>query len=268
MKEESLALVENIPDPTRKLNLLREYLQAFALRSLHESEAFNAVAFVGGTALRFLYNVPRFSEDLDFSVIDHSRYKPENWLKKLKRDMTLAGYECTISWKSRNTVNVAWIRVSGLLYLAGIGSRIEQNLSIKLEFDTRPPLGALLERTVINRHLTFALAHYALESLFSGKLHALVTRGHPKGRDWYDLVWFGGQRPAVSPNITLLQNALDQTEGTKTFSAEQWPTYLKKKLAEIDVATLAEDVNAFLERPEDRLLITRDSLLSILKKYG
>lgn len=52
MKEEALALVAAIEDPTRGLNLLREYLQAFALRSLHESEVFTRIAFVGGTALR------------------------------------------------------------------------------------------------------------------------------------------------------------------------------------------------------------------------
>ena len=120
---------------------------------------------------------------------------------------------------------------------------------------------------MINRHLTFVLAHYALDSLFAGKLHALVTRGYPKGRDWYDLVWFGGQRPPVSPNLIMLQNALDQTQGIKKFVAKQWPSYLESRLADMDTAELAEDVNAFLERPEDRRLITRENLLSVLKNY-
>ncbi|MCK5795636.1 MAG: nucleotidyl transferase AbiEii/AbiGii toxin family protein, partial [Deltaproteobacteria bacterium] len=83
MKEEALALVAAIDDPARRLNLLREYLQAFALRSLHESEAFMKIAFVGGTALRFLHGLPRFSEDLDFSLTDSQGYEPERWLRKL-----------------------------------------------------------------------------------------------------------------------------------------------------------------------------------------
>ena len=64
MKEEALALVRGVTDPGQALNRLREYLQVFVLRSFHESEAFRPLAFVGGTALRFLHGLPRFSEDL------------------------------------------------------------------------------------------------------------------------------------------------------------------------------------------------------------
>lgn len=68
MKDELLGDVAKVENPTQKLNLMREYLQAVALRSLHESEAFKNLAFVGGTALRFIYSLARFSEDLDFSL--------------------------------------------------------------------------------------------------------------------------------------------------------------------------------------------------------
>ena len=87
MKEESLALIEGMTDPGQARNRLREYLQAFALRSFHESEAFRAVAFVGGTALRFLHNLPRFSEDLDFSLVSEAGYAGRDWMAKLKRDL-------------------------------------------------------------------------------------------------------------------------------------------------------------------------------------
>ena len=82
MREEIIVLVKELADPTRKLNLLREYLQAFVLRSLHESEAFVHLSFVGGTALRFLFNLPRFSEDLDFSLETPEGYEPIKWMKK------------------------------------------------------------------------------------------------------------------------------------------------------------------------------------------
>lgn len=92
MKEQALEIVANIADPGEKLNRLREYLQAFALRSLHESEAFQCLSFVGGTALRFLYNLPRFSEDLDFSLEKAQNYVPEKWLSKLRRDLEFSGF--------------------------------------------------------------------------------------------------------------------------------------------------------------------------------
>ena len=74
MKEKALLLVKDIVDPTYKLNILREYLQAFTLRSLHESKAFQCLSFVGGTSLHFLFDLPRFSEDLDFSLENPQGY--------------------------------------------------------------------------------------------------------------------------------------------------------------------------------------------------
>ena len=90
MKEQAIDLVQIVQAPAEKLNILREYLQAFVMRSLHESEAFACLSFVGGTALRFVYDLPRFSEDLDFSLEEPTGYDPLQWLKKLKRDMTLS----------------------------------------------------------------------------------------------------------------------------------------------------------------------------------
>ena len=71
------------------------------MRSLHESEASRAIVFVGGTALRFLENLPRFSEDLDFSQVSFDGYEPVSWLRKLKRDLHLAGFDSTVRWIDR-----------------------------------------------------------------------------------------------------------------------------------------------------------------------
>lgn len=74
MKDHALALTEKATDRGQALNTLREYLQALVLRSFYESEAFRNLAFVGGTALRFLHGLPRFSEDLDFSLVSPAGY--------------------------------------------------------------------------------------------------------------------------------------------------------------------------------------------------
>ncbi len=207
MRDEAITIAAGTDDPARGLNLLREYLQAFVLLSLHESEAFRNLAFVGGTALRFLENLPRFSEDLDFSLMDENGYDPERWFGKVRRDLERSGFDCTVTFNSKNIVNVSWIRFSGLLAQAGLASRQEQKLSIKLEIDTRPPGGAEVQQTVVVRHLTFALRHYGISSLMAGKLHALVTRGYPKGRDWFDLVWYRGHRPPVEQDARSARTA-------------------------------------------------------------
>jgi hypothetical protein len=264
MRDEALALVAGIDDPARKLNLLREYVQAFVLRSLHESEAFRTMAFVGGTALRFLSNLPRYSEDLDFSLVDEQGYEPLRWLKKTKAELDLAGFECTMRWNERKTVNAAWLGLPGLLHQAGLATSPLRKLSVKLEIDTRPPAGAGLARTVVNRHLTFVVCHYDKSSLMAGKVHALLARSYPKGRDWFDLVWYRAHRPPIEPNVELLQNALDQTRGPGRFAADGWRRLLQDRLAQLDVEALAGDVRAFLERPEDRALLTRESLSAAL----
>jgi hypothetical protein len=265
VKDEALALVAGIADPAQKLNLLREYLQAFTLRALSESEAFVHLAFVGGTALRFLYGLPRFSEDLDFSLEDERGYEPVRWLEKLKRDLSLAGYEPELSWNPRKVVQDAWIRLPVILHEAGIAGRPEQKLSIKLEIDTRPPAGAQTEMEVLQRHVLFTVRHHDLESLMAGKVHALLTRPYTKGRDWYDLLWYYARRPRVEPNLTLLQNALDQTQGRGVYDASGWREQLKSKLDELDEARMIEDVRFFLERAEDVRLMTRASFERLLK---
>ena len=264
MRDAVLALVEELEDPAQRLNLLREYSQASVLRSLHESEAFQNLSFVGGTALRFLFDLPRFSEDLDFSLENPEGYDPVKWLKKVQRDLTLAGFSVTVNWNDRKTVNTAWIRFGDILKDAGISDRVGQKLSIKLEVDTRPPEGAVLESRLVNRHMIFALRHHELPSLMAGKIHALLTRSYPKGRDWYDLAWYRALRPPTAPNLTLLQNSLNQTQGAGEIDASIWKEHMRARLDTLDELELARDVTAFLERREDAALLTQQNLRSIL----
>lgn len=264
MKEEALSLVADVADPAGKLNLLREYVQALTLRSLHESGAFLNLAFVGGTALRFMAALPRFSEDLDFSLHQADGYQPGLWIKKVKTDLTLAGFEVSVSWNERAPVHKAWIQTAGILKEAGLAAMPQQNLSIKLEIDTRPPSGAVLERSLISRHRLFALQHYDLASLMAGKIHALITRNYPKGRDWYDLLWYRGRRPPLEPNLVLLKNALHQTLGNASPEAHDWKQLVRTRLAGLDPQKLVEDVAPFLERPEEIDLLTSENFCAIL----
>ena len=264
MKEQALELARKVESPAEKLNILREYLQAFAMRSLHESEAYTCLSFVGGTALRFAFGLPRFSEGLDFSLEDPVGYEPLRWMEKLKRDMTLAGFDTTLNWNDRKTVHTAWIKVAGLLKDAGLSAMANQNLSIKLEIDSCPPAGAQSVRTVINRHFMFAVRHHSLPSLMAGKIHALMTRKYSKGRDWYDLLWYLSRRPSTEPNLVLLQNALDQTQNEGTFSARDWREMLSTKVLGMDFSKLLQDVEPFLERPQDASLLTAAHIRTLM----
>ena len=264
MKEEALSLLKDLADPAEKVNLLREYVQSQSLRSLHESEAFVNLAFVGGTALRFVYHLPRFSEDLDFALASADGYKPEAWLKKLKNDLTLARFDVSVKWNDQSTVHKASIKIGQLLHDAGLAAMKDQKLSIQLEIDTRPPAGARSERTLITRYAMLSIRHYDLPSLMAGKIHALLTRKYAKGRDWYDLLWYLGKRPPVMPNLEQLQNALNQTQGEPAMEAGLWKRHLTESLDHLDGSALAADAGPFLEYRKDAALLTQENIRSVL----
>lgn len=264
MKDEALSLVADIQDPAQKLNRLREYLQALTLRSLHESEAFVNLSFVGGTALRFVYDLPRFSEDLDFSLHKTEDYQPVKWIKKLKHDLVLGGFNPRVTWNDKTVVHKSWIKIPEIMHDAGLAGLRQQNLSIKLEIDTRPPTGQVIQKTIVTRHRLLALQHYDLPSLMAGKVHALTTRKYPKGRDWYDLIWYCGRRPPMEPNLTLLQNALNQTQGKDAPDATAWRRTLRTRIRNIDDQKLVTDVAPFLEHPEEADLLRTEHVLSVL----
>lgn len=265
MKEQALTLVRDISDPGQKLNKLREYLQAFILRSLHESEAFRPLAFVGGTALRFLHDLPRFSENLDFSLVSRDGYAGTEWLAKVKRDLVLAGFNAQVTWNDRKVVHTGWIRVEGLLHESGLSGMPEEKLSIKLEIDTCPPFGGNCQRQVISRYTSFFVQYYDLPSLLAGKLHAVITRKYSKGRDWYDLLWYLSQRPPVEPNVGMLQQALNQTQGAGVCDAVRWRALVHTRMESLAMDAVLDDVRPFLEHPQDATLLTRDNLLELVK---
>ena len=265
MKEQALALVREASDPGQGLNRLREYLQILVLRSLHECEAFRPLAFVGGTALRLLHNLPRFSEELNFSLVSAEGYAGRDWMAKVKRDLTLAGLDPLVTWNDRKVVHTGWIRLAGVLREAGLSAMPNEKLAIKLEIDTRPPAGAGCERRIVSRYMTFLLQYYDLPSLLAGKLHAVLSRRYAKGRDWYDLLWYLSQRPPVAPNVGLLQHALDQTRKAESFDARSWRKLVRVRLESLDMRAIADDVRPFLERSEDAALLTRDNLLELVQ---
>ena len=133
--------------------IVREYLQARVLENLQENGAFVNWAFVGGTALRFLYSMPRFSEDLDFSLVRAG--VEDNFtelMKKTKGVFETEDYKLTIKAKIEKTVKSAFLKFEGLLYEIGLSPHRYETISIKVEIDTNPPSGAGFETSVVRRH--------------------------------------------------------------------------------------------------------------------
>ena len=266
MKDRALQLAGEAPSGQQR-NVLREYVQAHVLYSLQSARAFERIAFVGGTTLRFLYGLHRFSEDLDFSLEHAEGYSFSRLLDTVQSDLANAGFDVTMHPHEGVPIHSAFIRLPGLLYEAGLSPHRAEKLSVKIEIDTRPPVGATTKTTLINRHFLLALTHYDIPSLMAGKLHALLARPYTKGRDIYDLLWYLSRPDGAEPNIRMLQNALTQTGyNGPHVTAENWREVIADKIAELDFSKIAEDVGPFLERPEDRALLTREIVLSTLRQ--
>lgn len=247
--------------------LVREYLQARILQSLQDRGMFLRWAFLGGTALRFLYAIPRFSEDLDFSLMTSggdSGFRPA--LEEVKRALAAEGYRIEVKVSDRKTVASAWVRFPGLPHELGLSPHEAQTLSVRVEVDTCPPAGAGIETTVVRRHITLHLCHYDRASLLAGKLHAILSRTWAKGRDLYDLAWYLADRNWPAPNLKLLNATLTQT-GWKgpVMTATNWRPELLCRIEGLDWEKARADVRPFLERSGDLGLVALDVLRSLLK---
>jgi hypothetical protein len=269
VKERLKDLVRASAGPTEGRNRIREYLQAEILGSLQRSGAMVPLAFQGGTALRFLYSIRRFSEDLDFALERPERgYDFRKILKTAQSDLSQEGYAIDVRVSDQRVVHNAFLRFPGLLSDLGLSPHANEVFSIKLEVDTRPPAGADLTTTLVRRHLTLRLQHHDPASLLAGKLHAILQRPYPKGRDIYDLIWYLSDPAWPPPNLILLNNALAQT-GWKQgpLEPDNWRGAVRERLEEVDWTRIVADVRPFLESPSEVSLLSRESLDLLLKRW-
>ncbi|MBI4243915.1 MAG: nucleotidyl transferase AbiEii/AbiGii toxin family protein [Planctomycetes bacterium] len=267
MKDYVLELVSQQTGLNAKLNIMREYLQAYVLKVMHNEGVFRTTAFLGGTALRFLYNLPRFSEDLDFSIVKKDGYKFVELVKKLRNELILAGYDISVSYNEKKTVQHAFFKFGGLMYETGISPLKDQKFSIKIEIDTNPPEGAILKTDVVNKYFPISFLSYDISSLFTGKLNALLCRGYTKGRDFFDIGWYLSKWRDLTPNMTLLQNGLKQTGWKKEMPTENnWRDFLYEVVKGANWKKVEQDVKNFLENPSDMNVFNKENVLKLILK--
>ncbi|HTG31716.1 MAG TPA: nucleotidyl transferase AbiEii/AbiGii toxin family protein [Thermoanaerobaculia bacterium] len=268
MKEDLRSRLQGISGPVEGKNRIREYLQARILASLQRAGAMIPLAFQGGTALRFLYSIRRYSEDLDFALERPDRgYDFRSYLRAIQSDLKREGYGVETKINDKKTVHSAFIRFPGLLFDLGLSSHMNEVFSIKIEVDTSPPSGAILATTVVRRSLTLNLQHHDPSSLFAGKLHAILQRPYPKGRDLYDLIWYASDPTWPSPNLTLLNNSLQQTSWVyPPLTEANWKEAVLERLRGIDWQRAAADVQPFLEIPVEVDLLREEIVAGSLMR--
>jgi predicted nucleotidyltransferase component of viral defense system len=266
MKDYLDELVRASPTPAQGRNVAREYLQARILGALQRAGAMIPLAFHGGTALRFLYAIARYSEDLDFALEkEKNRYDFRAYLQAVKSELAVEGYAIEMKVNDKKTVHSAFVRFPSLLFELGLSGQRNEVLAVKIEVDTNPPAGAVLATSLVRRHLTLQLQHHDRGSMLAGKLHAVLQRSYLKGRDLYDLLWYLSDAGWPAPNLALLNNALQQTNWKgKPLTKDNWRAAVRKRLKTIEWQRVVNDVRPFLEPSADPNLLTHENLLRAL----
>jgi predicted nucleotidyltransferase component of viral defense system len=178
-----------------KINALREVMQQIVLAGLSRSDFFEHAAFYGGTCLRLFYDLPRFSEDMDFSLLRANKnFDLQNYFSFIEDEFLSMGKSIEISKKKKqqNTnIESAFLKDASQFY--DIKFQTEKQVKIKIEVDILPPLNFETENKLLLQPFSFNARCFTLPCLFAGKVHAFLFRNwknRVKGRDWFDFEWY------------------------------------------------------------------------------
>lgn len=242
-----------------ELCALKEIYQEIALAGLARSDFFKNAAFQGGTALRILYNLRRFSEDLDFVLIKPvKKFQWHSYLKAIELEFHSLGVKLEVKERNDATgaIRTAFLKEDSFAQILELTyDRLpsdEQKITIKLEIDTLPPDGSNFENAFLTYPYPFSITVQDFPSLFASKCHALLCRKYEKGRDWFDFLWYIARGTPI--NFCLLKNALFQAgphKGKEIPYSKKWLYHeFEKKISLIDWKKARQDVQNFLRSNE------------------
>lgn len=239
---------------------LREIMQEIALAGLQRAGFFEKAAFYGGTALRIFYELDRFSEDLDFSLLElDEKFSLEPYFDAVVKEFEALGITVSLQEKKKsNASNVesaflksgtVWkeLVLEDVVPQMGVGSL--PNVKIKIEVDRKPPLGFETEEKLLLRPFSFYVKCFKMPSLFAGKMHALLFRKwikRVKGRDWYDLEWYIKKGTPLDLEHFLLRAQDTGDWQGETINEAQVVQLLEEKIKSVNFASVKEDVIRFI----------------------
>ncbi|SKA13479.1 Predicted nucleotidyltransferase component of viral defense system [Chitinophaga eiseniae] len=239
---------------------LREIMQEVALAGLQRTGFFEKAAFYGGTALRIFYGLNRFSEDLDFSLLEvNPDFSLEPYFEGIIKEFEAIGMKVSIREKKKtNQTNIdsaflksetVWkeLILDGIIPQAGV--QASPSIKIKIEIDREPPLGFETEEKLLLRPFSFYVKCFTLPNLFAGKMHALLFRKwgtRVKGRDWYDLEWYIKKGVVLDLHHFLLR-ARDTGDWIEdAITKDQLIELLKAKIDAVSFDSIREDIVRFI----------------------
>lgn len=239
---------------------LREILQDIVLVGLWRGKFFEHAAFYGGTALRILYNLDRFSEDLDFTLLaPDPDWSWQPFGEAIKSELSSYGFDVSFvekEKKAQTAIKSAFLKTPTVQELIKIGVHSdllkgvhpETLIRIKVEIDTNPVFEYACEQKFLSQPVAVSIKCVNEECLFVCKMHVALFRawkGRVKGRDWYDVVWF--IRRKIPLKLSLFSKLYGQNEG---LNREAFLSLAKERIDKLDIAAAIEDTIHFVRDQE------------------
>lgn len=251
--------------PNERHNAQIEVAQQIVLAGLARSDFFAHAAFYGGTCLRIFHGLPRFSEDMDFSLLQNN--KDFDWTKYfpyIEQEFLSLGRQVVITKKDKRTfgkVESAFLKDNTEVY--NLQFQTEKSIKIKIEADTCPPLDFQTEQKLLMQPYSFYTRCFALPDLFAGKMHALLYRqwkSRVKGRDWYDFEWYVRNRiPLHFAHLKVRAKQFNDEDLTPDAFAHK----LRETVQSVDLNLVKADVSPFLVHPQETDIWSNDYFMQI-----
>ena len=249
-------------------NAIHEVMQEITLAGLYRGGFFDKAAFYGGTCLRIFHLMPRFSEDMDFSLVSvNEPFNLEDYFPSVVSEFKASGRLVEITRKAKTgdtKIESAFLKDNPEIY--NISFSTEKTVKIKIEVDTNPPMNFTTEQRLLLQPFSFMTRCFTLPDMFAGKMHALLFRNwktRVKGRDWYDLEWY--VRSGVQLNFRHLEERIKQLNGLSV-SQEDFYTLLKERLSITDIEKVKRDVEPFLKDRKTLDIWSNDYFLKLAEK--
>lgn len=239
---------------------LREIMQEIALAGLQRAGFFEKAAFYGGTALRIFYGLDRFSEDLDFSLLNQDQnFSLDNYLSAVTAEFASQGMTVSVTEKKKtkeSNIDSAFLKsetiwkelvLEGIIPQSGVDQRA--NIKIKLEVDKLPPLGFETEEKLLLKPFSFYVKCFSLSDLYAGKMHALLFRkwgNNVKGRDWYDMEWYIKKGVPLNLKHFVLRARDSEDWNKKEMTEAEFRELLKIKIETVNFDRVKADIGRFI----------------------
>lgn len=278
---ETMLAKYNPKNNSERENAIKEIVQEIALAGLSRGGFFTKAAFYGGTCLRIFHGLNRFSEDLDFALLEKDLdFKLDEYFPSLKKEFESYGLDIDIESKKKDAtseVQSAFLKGNTLMLMMSFFPKSEdarkifsnQKIKIKFEIDTDNPSGGTTEFKYKMLPAPYEIQVFDEPTLFAGKIHAILCREYKhriKGRDYYDYLFYIGKGSAF--NLKYLENKLKNTGGLipddETLSLKKVKELLYKKFESTDYKYAKEDVSNFIDNKEGLDIWKKELFISTL----